>query len=88
MKNLYSSTQDVIFDVYEDEESHLYLVTICQGIAWTRIGVVLTPDEIRQFRTIPNSLADLARHLCRDFTPYKDRAITEAIQQKIIDLGD
>jgi hypothetical protein len=88
MKNLYSSTQEAIFDVYEDEESQLYLVAICQGIAWTRIGVALTADETLQFRTSPSSLIGLARSLCRDFAPYKDRAISEAIQQQIIDLED
>ena len=86
MRNRYSSTEGTIFDVYEDEAARLYLVVLCQGIAWTRIGVILTPDEVELFRVSAGSLAGLARDLCRDFASYKNREIPEAIRRQIMDL--
>jgi hypothetical protein len=70
-------------DVYDDG-GRLYLVALCAGIAWSQVGIVLDEAEAADFRGRPESADDIARQMCFDFTPFKDRAVPENVQQEII----
>jgi hypothetical protein len=84
MKKLYSETDPFICDVFEGDDGQMYLVALCGGIAWGRVGVVMTAEEVVEFRTRPAFAPELARKLCKDFAPYKDRAIPEDVEKLII----
>lgn len=88
MRKLLSAVEGTIFDVYEDDSAQLYLVVLCQGIAWARIGVVLTEDECSQFRASPHALDALARSVCYDFSPFQKRAVPDSIRRQIEDLDE
>jgi hypothetical protein len=71
-------------DVFEDESGQRYLVALCGGIAWTRVGIVMNEAEDAEFRQRPAFAEELARKLCYDFDPYRDRAIPEHLQNAIL----
>lgn len=81
------SGQSGFCDVYQDDQGRVYLVALCAGIAWTQVGIVMTDDEVREF-TKHAAFADaLALKLCKDFEPYKGRAIPADVRDTILGIG-
>jgi len=86
LQNIYEAPSGFC-DVYEDEDGHTYLVSLCAGIAWSRVGIVMTEEEVAEFRARPASAEELGLRLCKDFEPYRDRAIPVAVREAIIASG-
>jgi hypothetical protein len=87
MKRIFTS-HDSMIDVFEDNQGGLYLVALCAGIAWTRIGIVLNESEVKDFRVRPESVQEIARQMCFDFTPFRSRAVPEDVQRTIIAVDE
>jgi hypothetical protein len=84
MKKIYSETTPLICDVFEENDGATYLVALCAGIAWGRLGIVMNSEEVAEFRARPSFAPELARKLCKDFDPYRERAIPENVQKRIV----
>ena len=85
MKKIYAETRPFICDVFEGDDGQIYLVALCAGIAWGRVGIVMNPAEVAEFRARPAFAPELARKLCKDFDPYKGRAIPADVEKLIQD---
>jgi hypothetical protein len=79
MKKVHTGNSGYL-DVFEDDDGEMYLVVLCAGIAWTHVGIVMNSEERLAFLTDPSSVDELARRMCFDFTPFRNRAVPENLR--------
>lgn len=83
MNKLYTS-QDGYVDVFQDDAGTMYLVVLCGGIAWTHLGIVMNEQERADFAADPTSVNAVARRMCYDFDPFKDRQVPEPLRSQML----
>jgi hypothetical protein len=83
MRKIYTGN-DGYCDVFEDEAGTLYLVNLCGGLVWGRVGIVMNADERDTFRRVPSSIDALAQRMCRDFKPFEGREIPEPLRAGLV----
>jgi hypothetical protein len=86
LRNIYEAPSGLC-DVYQDDDGRTYLVSLCAGSAWSRVGIVMTEEEVAEFRARPALVEELGLRLCKDFEPYRERAIPAAVRDAIIASG-
>jgi hypothetical protein len=71
--------------MFEDEEGRFYLVAFCPRVMWYRIGIVMTPEEVAEFRSRPEILDELSYRLGRNFAEFEDRKVPDEVRDIILD---
>jgi hypothetical protein len=82
MKKVYNGGEGYV-DVYEGDDGTMYLVSLCGGIVWRQVGIVMTPEERAAFLADPTSVDAIARSMCYDFEPFQDRAVPEDLRSQM-----
>ena len=70
-------------EVFEGDDGRFYLSVVCPALAWYNSGAILTPEEIAEFRSRPESVEDLAISICKDPSSIKQRALPPEIYATI-----
>jgi hypothetical protein len=85
IQKVYSSP-NCLCDVLQDAEGRMYLVALCAGIAWSRVGLVMSIAEVEAFRTRPAFAEELGLQMCKNFDPFRRRAISDSVRDAIFAL--
>jgi hypothetical protein len=70
-------------EVFEGDDGRFYLSVVCPALAWYNSGAVLTPEEVAELRTRPESIEELAISICKDPSIIADRALPQDVYDAI-----
>jgi hypothetical protein len=82
MKKIYTGNEGYAF-VYQADDGTMYLVAICAGLLWRQVGIIMSPEERAAYLADPSSIDAIARSMCYDFEPFRNRAVPENLRSQM-----